>query len=277
MKKAKISVVLATFNEEENLARCLEAVRQLADEIIIVDGQSTDQTVKVAKKYGAKVIVTTNKPIFHINKQIAIDQVKGDWILQLDADEVVTRQLRKEILAIIAADAVPPRRSPRQRAGPPSEERLPVAYYIPRKNFFLGRWLKKGGQYPDAVIRLFRRGQAYLPCQSVHEQMVVRGKVGYLKGHLLHYTAPTFSRYLINANRYTSLTATELEQQKLKINLLTAGDYLFFKPWQAFLLRYVRYCGFQDGFPGFIFALFSGLHYPIAYFKHYETKLKIKN
>lgn len=257
--KSKISVVLATFNEEKNLGACLEAVKNIADEIIVVDGQSMDRTVTIAKKYGAKVTITTNKPIFHINKQIAIDQAKGDWILQLDADEVVDQQLAQEI---------------REITGRTWQKDAPAAYYLPRKNFFLGRWLKKGGQYPDAIIRFFQRGQAYLPCKSVHEQIIVKGKTGYLKGHLLHYTAPTFSRYLTNANRYTSLTAAELEQQKLKINFLTTADYLFVKPTKAFLLRYFRYRGFQDGFPGFVFALFSGLHYPIAYFKYYEKKLK---
>jgi len=252
----KLSVVLATFNEEENIGACLRAVRQLADEIIIVDGQSTDKTVKIAKKYGAKVFITTNKPIFHINKQMAIDKAKGEWILQLDADEVVSPELKKEILRIIAG----PRRS------------LPVAYYLPRKNFFLGRWLKKGGQYPDYVIRFFEKGKAYLPCKSVHEQMKVIGKVGYLRNPLLHYTAPTFSRYLTNANRYTSLTAKEFKKNKLPVNFFTSMRYIVIAPVKTFFSLYCRHKGFLDGFPGFVFALFSGLHWPIAYMKYWEMK-----
>jgi len=267
MKKVKLSIVLATFNEEKNIGLCLEAVKDLADEIIIVDGQSTDRTVEIAKEYGAKVTVTTNKPIFHINKQMAIDKAKGDWILQLDADEIVTKPLRGEILAVITT----PRRSAfahRPRS---------VAYYIPRKNFFLGRWLKKGGQYPDYVIRLLKRGQAFLPCKSVHEQMVVVGKTGYLKNHLLHYTAPNFGRYLENANRYTSLTASEFQNQNLPINPLTTIIHIIIVPLKKFFSLYIRHKGFQDGFPGFVFALFSGLHYPIAFFKYWEKRdLKCK-
>ncbi len=265
--KSKISVVLATFNEEKNLGACLEAVRQLADEIIVVDGQSIDQTVKVAKKYGAKVIVTTNKPIFHINKQIAIDQAKGDWILQLDADEVVDQQLAQEI---------------REIAGRTWQKDAPAAYYLPRKNFFLGRWLKKGGQYPDAVIRLLKRGQAYLPCKSVHEQMVVsakggsasggKGKTGYLKGHLLHYPFPTFSEYLKKFNTYSSLRAQEHWRSSLTPNFFNSFRYLLIVPMQTFLKVYFVNKGFLDGFLGFIFALFSGLLEASAYLKFWELK-----
>lgn len=262
--KPKFSVAIATFNEEGNIGPCLESVRQLADEIIIVDGSSTDRTVEIARKYGAEVIVTTNKPIFHINKQMAVDQCRGEWILQLDADERMTASLHDEIKNKILNI-----KNTNQKSKNNQEV---VAYYIPRKNYFLGRWLRKGGQYPDYVIRFFKRGKAYLPCQSVHEQMQVRGKVGYLKGHLLHYTAPAFSRYLINANRYTSLTAKEMITQKVPISLLTMLKYFCLKPFTVFLSLYLRHKGFLDGFPGFVFACFSGLHYAIAYVKYWELK-----
>src|SRR5581483_9317713 len=127
MKKVTVSVVLATFNEEKNLPDCLESVKNFADEIIVVDGTSTDKTVEIAKNYKAKVLVTTNPPIFHINKQKAIDMATKDWILQLDADERVTPALAKEIEQIINGD----------------EEKN--GYWIPRKNWFLGRFLMKGG------------------------------------------------------------------------------------------------------------------------------------
>lgn len=250
--KPKISVALATYNEEENIGPCLESVRGWVDEIVIVDGFSTDRTVEIAKKHGAKVFITTNKPIFHINKQIAIDKCRGDWILQLDADERVSEELKNEILSILEPEF--------------------AAYYIPRKNYFLGRWLRKGGQYPDYVIRFFKKEKAYLPCKSVHEQMEVDGKAGYLKGHLKHYTAPTFSRYLTNANRYTSLTATKMMEQKLPIKLLMALKYLWLKPFITFISLYVRHKGFLDSWQGFVFAFFSGLHYPWAFIKYWKRR-----
>ena len=253
----KISIAVATYNEEKNLGSCLEAVNTWADEIIVVDGESTDGTRKVAKKYGAKIIETTNKPIFHINKQIAIDACRGDWILQLDADEVVDQDLKKEILCL---------------AKKGSNDN---AFTIPRKNFFLGRWLSKGGQYPDVVIRFFKRGQAYLPCQSVHEQMAVpSGKVGRLSGHLLHYPYPDFAEYLNKFNRYTELTAQEYLRDTSMRPTLWRYFLIEIKAIKEFLVRFLRHKGFCDGFPGLIFALFSGLHYPVAFIKYWEKVKK---
>ena len=252
MMKPKISVAIATFNEEKNIADCLESVKDLADEIVVVDGSSTDKTVEIAKKYGAKVIVTDNPPIFHINKQKAIDECRGDWILQLDADERVTPELKKEIKSEI-------------RNQKPEID----AYFIPRKNYFLGRWLKKTGQYPDGVIRFFKKGKAKLPCKSVHEQMKVEGKVGWLKGHLLHYPYPSFSEYLKKSNRYTTLAAQEMLEKGKKPSFFG----YFFAEWQAiktFLLLFIRHKGFMDGFPGFVFSLYSGLHHISAYVKFWE-------
>lgn len=251
----KISIALAVYNEEKNLAACLGAVKDWAEEIVIVDGESVDKTKIIAKEYGARVIETTNKPIFHINKQMAIDACKGEWVLQLDADEIVDQDLRKEILAIA-------------EKGSETE-----AFFIKRKNFFLNRWLSKGGQYPDSVIRFFKKGRAYLPCQSVHEQMEVpSGKTDQLSGHLLHYPYPNFAEYLVKFNRYTELTAKDyLANPKIKptikqyflIELRAMGEFLF---------RYLRHKGFYDGFPGLIFAFFSALHYPVAFIKYWEKK-----
>jgi len=255
----KISVALATYNEESNIDHCLEAVKGWIGEIVVVDGSSIDKTREIALRYGAKVIKTTNKPIFHINKQMAIDKCQGDWILQLDADEIVSKELKKEILQVIKPQA-------------PSTKRF-VAYRIPRKNFLLGRWLSKGGQYPDYVTRLFKKGKAYLPCKSVHEKIVVpSGRVGELKNALLHYPYPDFAEYLVKFNRYTSLTAEEhLRDSKMKPNF---WGYIKseIKGTNAFLSRYIRHKGFVDGFPGLVFALFSGLHYPVAFIKYWGKK-----
>jgi len=250
----KLSVVLATFNEEANISRCLKAIKAIASEIIIVDGQSQDKTVKIAKSLGAKIFIEKNRPIFHINKQIALEKATGDWILQLDADEVVDDKLKQSIKKIISSN--------------PETN----GYYLKRKNFFLGTWLKKGGQYPDPVIRLVKKNKAHFPQQSVHEQIKVSGLVKTLDGHLLHYTAPDFSRYLTNSNRYTSLTAKALKKQNLSINIFTWLKYLFIKPTITFMSLYFRHRGFMDGFPGFIFAFFSGLHWAVAFMKYWELK-----
>lgn len=246
---ATLSIVLATFNEENNLAACLDSVRQLADEIVVVDGSSTDKTVEIAKQYGAKVKVTTNKPIFHVNKQMAIDLATKDWILQLDADERVTPELAKEIKLEV------------------SSEKLEVnGYWIPRKNWFLGRFLMKGGVYPDYTLRLYKRGKGKLPQKSVHEQAVVEGKVGHLKNPLIHMADISFGRYFMRWNRYTSLIRNELKAEKP--GFFALFDYLFIKPVWWFLLTYFRHKGFMDSWQGFIFSLFSSLRFPAAYFRY---------
>ncbi len=251
-----LSVVYATYNEEANLERSLNSITDLADELIVVDGSSTDATREIAKKYGAKVIKTTNKPIFHINKQMAMDAATKEWTLQMDADEVVDEEMKEHIKEILNAPV------PKQDAG----------YWLRRKNYFLGTFLKKGGQYPDAVIRFYKTGQAFLPMKSVHEQMEVKGSVGTLRGHLLHYNSPDFSVYLRKANTYTSLTAAGWLEEGWDPSISKAFQYLFWKPLVTFVMIYGRHKGFVDGFPGLAFALFSGLHFPIAYFKFWEMK-----
>lgn len=243
----KLSVVLATFNEEHTLSDCLESVRDICDEIVIVDGTSTDKTVEIAKKYGAKIYITDNPPIFHINKQKAIDHAQGDWILQLDADEQVSPDLKNEIRQAMHQSKY-------------------AGYWIPRKNYFLGRYLMKGGVYPDFTLRLYQRGKGKLPQKDVHEQAVVEGKVGYLKAPLLHQADPTFSRYLLRFDRYTTLMAIQLKQTSPK-GVGAFITYLFLKPIGWFFWTYVRHKGFLDSWQGLVFSFFSALRFPVAYLK----------
>ena len=253
-----LSVVLTTHNEEKNIARCLTAVSDIADEIIVVDGESSDETVKITKSFKATVFVTTNKANFHINKQIAMDKAQGDLVLQLDADEVVDQELKSFIKKIKSEST-----------------HQDSAWWISRKNYFLGKFLTKGGQYPDRVIRLYVNGQARLPQRDVHEQMQVDGTVGLASGHLVHYANPTFADYLRKFNTYTSFKAGQLQEQKLKVTLFNSLNYLLWKPLVTWFSLFIRHKGFVDGTPGFVFALFSGLHHAIAYLKLweiYETK-----
>lgn len=258
--RIRLSVALATFNEERSLGNCLDSVKGLGDEIVVVDGSSSDRTVEIAKYFGAKVLVTDNKPIFHLNKQKAIDECRGEWILQLDADEVVTPELAGEIRQIIGKDAD-----------------SPVAYWIKRKKMFLGHWIRKGGQYPDPVIRLFRQKKAYLPCKSVHEQMVAEGEVGWLENPLLHFPTPSFSVYITKDNRYSTLSAMEMKEKKVSLNAIGLFKYFVAMPLKTFFSLFFLHKGFQDGFPGFVFALYSGLHNVSAYIKYWEMKNSGKN
>ena len=254
MSKTNLSVAIATYNEESCLADCLNSIKDLADEIVIVDGSSTDKTVEIAKSFGAKVILTDNKPIFHINKQLAIDACRGEWVLQLDADEIIPPELKEEINQIV------------------KKEVIEDAFWIKRKKMFLGKWIKKGGQFPDPVIRLFKKGKAGLPCKSVHEQILVDGPVGWLKNPMVHLPTPSFSVYITKDNRYSTLTALEMKEKNLQINFVTKINYLIFKPLGIFFSLYFRHLGLLDGFPGFVFAVYSGLHQFSAFVKYWEMK-----
>lgn len=260
MKKINLSVATATYNEQNNIKNFLDQLDWIP-QIIIVDGQSTDNTVKIAKKYkNVKIVSKTNKPIFHINKQIAIDACTNSWVLQLDADERVNSQLKKEIIKIVS--------------NPNTHQN---GFWINRKNYFLGTFLKKGGQYPDSVIRLFKKDRGHLPCLSVHEQIEIEGQAGKLKNDLIHLADTTFSRYLSRNNRYTTLIAKQLTKQKQKINPISFVVFFLIKPTLWFIKTYIRHKGFVDGFSGFVFAWYSSLRFPIAYIKYWEsTKTKAK-
>lgn len=284
----KISVVLATFNEGNNLGACLEAVKDLASEIVIVDGSSTDNTVEIAKSYGARVIIRENPPIFHINKQIAIDMAKNDWILQLDADEIVTSKLATEIKKVVSMSGqeleeyqtsladinlfLRHQKLIEERDGRVGDEIGDYsAFFIPRRNYFLGKYLKYGGTYPDPAIRLIKKGKAYLPCKDVHEQMVVEGRVGWLQNYMKHNDSPTFTRYLERNNRYIDLMVREMISKKLGKNILGVISYFLVKPVGWFIWTLLRHKGVLDGFQGVVFSFFSALRYPRAYWRYLWT------
>lgn len=285
---SKISIAIATFNEQDNLGRCLTSVADWVDEIIVVDGSSSDDTVKIANKYKSKVIITKNPINFHINKQKAIEACTGEWILQLDADEVVSEELKREISEIVHQSS---NRHPEFISGSRSrnkfgmtsmlkqvqhdKEHEPInGYWIPRKNYFLGKFLEKGGQYPDYTLRLYKKGKGKLPAKSVHEQAQVDGKVGYLKNSLLHYPYKDFSEYLTHFDRYTSIFALELEEQKIIISLISIIKYCIILPKYWFFLTFFRHRGFEDGFPGFVFSFFSSIRFPASFVKYWEKSKK---
>jgi len=259
-----LSVVLATYNEAQNLPGCLDSIKDIADEIVIVDGTSTDNTVEISKKYGAIVKVTTNKPNFHINKQMAIDLATKDWILQLDGDEHISSELKNEIQGILDED--------NNKSSIVNHKSDVNGYWMPRKNWFLGRFLMKGGQYPDYTLRFYRNGKGRLPQKDVHEQAVVDGKVGYLKNALLHYPYKNFSHYVNKWNRYNILFAEQIREEQKNKNVLQklfyAFAYLVLKPTHWFLITYIRHKGFMDSWQGFVFCLFSALRFPVSYIKY---------
>jgi len=299
----KLSLSIATYNEEKNIHYPLDSAYDLVDEVVIVDGGSTDRTAEIAQSYGKKVriINVDNVKMFHKNKQKAIEAARGDWILQLDADEELSPELKNEIKlvtgpvsssfpSVLASNNTPRLPACRQarRAAGTLSFRHPslVAYWLPRKNWFLTRFLGKGGQYPDYTIRLYKNGVAKFPCKDVHENVEIidpknssrqartinnylsserseSRNIGYLQNPILHYADPDFSRYLMRWDRYTSLEVEKMPKDT-KLGLF---NYIIWKPKITFLMMYFRHKGFMDGFPGFVFALFSSIRFWGIYIK----------
>jgi glycosyltransferase involved in cell wall biosynthesis len=269
-----LSLCIAVYNEEKNLHYPLDSALDIADEVVIVDGGSTDKTIEIAKSYGKKVrIIDSDNPVmFHKNKQKAIEAAKGDWILQLDADEELTEELKEEIKKIIST---PP-------GSLKSRHPSPIAFWIPRKNWFLTGFLMKGGQYPDYTIRLYRNGYARFPCKDVHENVEIidqkskvkdqKAEVGFFKNPILHYADPDFSRYLMRWDRYTTAEVESMPKET-KLNFF---NYIIWKPKITFLMMYFRHKGFMDGFPGFVFALFSSIRFWAIYIKFKVRRSNIK-
>lgn len=256
----KLSVVLATHNEDRMIVGCLKSVYDIADEIIMVDGESEDSTVEFAKKHDLhkklRVISTPNLKNFHIMKQQAIDAARGTWILQMDADERLSEALKSEVVKTI--------QNPESADG----------YWMPRLNFFLNKPLRKGGQYPDKTLRLYRNGKGRLPCKNIHEQAEVDGKVSDLRSDLLHYPNPTFAVYVEKWVRYVSLEAAHSYKKGLRPSFKNAFIYCVWKPKMWFLKTYFRHKGFQDGLPGFIFSFFSALRFVGEYAMVYEMSVR---
>jgi glycosyltransferase involved in cell wall biosynthesis len=250
-----LSVAIVTLNEEETLARTLAGVAW-AEEIIVVDSGSTDRTTEIARSFGARVI-EHEWPGFTAQKNLAIAQCSGTWVLSLDADEELTSELQQEIKTLLASN-------------PPLD-----AYYLKRRNYFLGRWIKHGGFYPDAKLRLFRRaganGTPMFGERAVHETIAFDGKTGTLDFDLIHHSYPTLTNYIEHMNRYSSLGAEIL---------ITRGRTS--RSWPAFLTNvwlvpqfmfqwnYFFRLGFLDGREGLLLHLYHAVYTGWKYAKAWE-------
>lgn len=230
-----ISAILITKNEENNLARCLENIKW-ADEIIVVDSGSTDKTAEIAKKFGAKVFENQWSG-YGAQKNFAIDKTTNNWVLSIDADEVVTSELQKEIEKIIQI---------------PGEY---VAFKMPRKLIFQGKFLRWGGCYPNYQVRLFRKSKARFSHDLVHEKLIVDGKIGCLRGSLVHYSYKDLSDYLKRLNLYTTLDAQKRFSSGKKFH-----SRYYIQPLFKFFSMYFLRLGFLDGLPGLNWAILSSFY-----------------
>lgn len=244
----RISAVVITYNEERNIQRCLESLSWV-DEIVVVDSFSQDRTKKIASTFTDKIFDLEWQG-FGKQKEFARQKASYDWVLSIDADEVISEKLKEEIKTAV-------------------EQNNPVdGYYIPRLSNFLGRWIKHSGWYPDYILRLFRKHQARFDDSPVHEKLILDGKAGFLRNEIRHYTDPDISHYLLKMDKYTTLSAKKLLAEGKSLTLFD----LLFRPIAILFKMYLLKSGFLDGWQGFLLASFSSFHVFVKYAKLWHLR-----
>ncbi len=226
----KLSAIIITKNEEANIERCLRSVSWV-DEIVIVDTESTDSTLEIARNFDARVYRPEWKG-FGPAKQYALDKATGEWVLSIDADEEVSFTLKNEIRQLLES------------------EPECCGYYIPRKTRFLDRWILHSGWYPDYVLRLFKKSSGRFTLALVHEKVEVTGPTGRLHNPLMHYSYPTLEDYMHKLDHYSTLGAREMFEAGKRFH----GYHLIVKPIMAFIKKLIFKKGWRDGWEGFMIA-----------------------
>ncbi len=250
-----LSVAIITKNEEINLPRTLETIRW-ADEVVVLDCASTDGTVEIAWTFGAKVIQEEWHG-FGKQKNLAIEYCTSEWVLSLDADEEVSESLAREVAQLLE--------------GRPETD----AYFVPRRNFFLGRWIRHGGYYPDRKLRLFRKGAIWFEERAVHETLQYSGAAGALHGDLIHSAYPSLESYIEHMNRYSTLGA----EQAVANDKTGRGWWAFLwnvllNPAATFFYNYILRLGFLDGREGLLLHLYHSAYVSWKYAKAWEARKK---
>lgn len=252
-----ISVIMVVRNEEAQMRECLKTV-SWADEIVIVDQSSNDSTVKISKEFTDKVFVTEPKGYCEPDRNLAIARASGRWIFYIDADERITPDLRDEILQISKSDDPRP------------------AYYVKRRNYFLGKWIKTCGWYPSPVLRLFKKGEVIFP-NEIHQVPLHREEYGYLKNDLLHYSYSSLEEYFEKFNRYTTQIAKEEFEAGKRITVFNFIPNFLLRPSYYFLSKYIYHKGHKDGFRGFFISFSSALTTFVSKAKLWNILIKNEN
>ncbi len=247
-----LTVIIITYEEEKNIGKCLEALQGLADEILVVDSFSKDKTVEICKSYRCSVI--QRKFIgFADQKQFAVDEAKNDWILSVDADEVITNELKIEIADLLRQDKLPYQ-----------------GYNIRISLFYLGKILNHSGVRSDRKLRLFNRKHGKFEFAEVHEHFKLTGPVGRLKGRIIHYSYNDIHHHITKLNQYTSVAAAQDNKKGKRYSSL----WCMFKFPFTFILFFFFKGGFRDGFPGFVWSFFATVYTTVRIAKTIELTKK---
>ena len=257
-----LSVVIITHNEEHNILRCLESVKPVADEIVVVDSMSDDRTPAICRDFGCRVF-SREFDGYGSQKQHAVNQACNDWVLSIDADEVVSEELQNEIIQLFGNNPAP-------RIPYPASVNAHAAYRIPFSLYFMGRILSHGGVGNEFHLRLFDRTKGAFTTVPVHEGIEVNGPVGSLKGRIIHYSYRDISHHIEKINTYTSQAA---EGYKNK-NRSFSKAWAMFKFPASFISFYLLKGGFLDGYPGFIWSFLAAVYATLKVAKTIELTRK---
>jgi len=245
--KQTLSVVVSAYNEAHTIGRCLSSV-PFADEIIVVDNESLDDTAKIARTFTKNIYRQKNLLMLNTNKNVGFSKATSDWILNLDADEVIPPELSKEILEII-------QNNPKENG-----------FWIARKNFSFGKWIQHGLWWPDKQLRLFRRNKGSFPCVHIHEYIEVDGEVTTLRNPYDHYNYESIHQYLAKIDRASTSEALSLKQSKYELSWFDAFRF----PVSDFLKIYFAQHGYRDGLHGLVLALFQAFYSFAVFAKYWE-------
>jgi len=248
MNRIKISAALIARNEAANISEAIKSL-SFADQVVVADTGSTDNTVEIAQKLGAEVHSVKFEG-FGKTKNKALDYCRGNWVLFVDADERVTSELAEKIINIS------------------NSESATAGFLINRLTYFLGKPVRHSGWYPDYILRLFKKEKGKFSSNLVHERVEINGRVDKLDGLLIHYSYRSIDQYLDKLNEYSTLSAREMFQKGRKFNILD----LIFRPISTFLKMFVFKAGFLDGLNGLFLAILSSYHVFIKYAKLYHIR-----
>lgn len=247
----KLSVVISAFNEEKKIEDCLKSA-SFADEIVFIDNSSSDNTLKIAKKYTAKVFIRENNPMLNVNKNFGFSKAGNEWILSLDGDERITDELKKEIQSIIKND-----------------KKDVNGFWISRKNIIFGKWIQNSIWWPDYQLRLFRKNRGKFLEKHVHEYLEVEGKTEKLQHSMIHQNYSSISQYLYKMeNIYTESEVKNRLEEKVEIQWADALRY----PTGDFLKTFFSQKGYKDGLHGLVLSLLQAFYMEIVFVKLWEKQ-----
>lgn len=245
----KISAVISAYNAQDTIKQTLESLKWV-DEIIFVDNSSTDKTVEIAKKFTKKIFTRPNNQMLNVNKNFGFTKATGDWILCLDSDEEVSKELKDEVQTVLKSSTVD-------------------GYNIPRKNIIFGKWIQNSIWWPDYQLRLFRRGKGKYAEEHVHEKIAVQGEIGKLENPIIHQNYTSVSQWIHKMD--TIYTDNEAKQFIKSGKEITWVDAIRF-PANDFLKTFFAEKGYKDGLHGLVLSLLQAFYSEIVFAKIWEKQ-----